>query len=186
MKERRNHVAKKKDGILHRIFFYNRDFFCSRRNRLSCVSLVLANLARFANSVLSIPIDEKLGTMPRARMRCSETEYSLLLVSRGEVLGARRCSVARVAAVQGVLREETAIVLVHSTRPESRALCEFYPGTVLRLELGLHGRRRPLQISSHIACRRSFCCCGLGLVHRCWCLWIKTESQIEQRVIIKS
>lgn len=100
----------------------------------------------------------------------SETEYSLLLVSRGEVLGARRCSVARIAAVQGVLREETAIVLVHSTRPKSRALCELYPGTVLRLELGLHGRRRPLQISSHIACCRSFCCCGLGLVHRCWCL----------------
>jgi len=116
----------------------------------------------------------------------SETKYSLLLISRGEVLGARRCSVARIAAVQGVLREETAIVLVHSTRPKSRALCELYPGTVLRLELGLHGRRRPLQISSHIACRWSFCCCGLGLVHRCWCLWSKTESQIEHRVIIKS
>lgn len=73
-----------------------------------------------------------------------ETEYSLMMVSRGEVLGARWCSVARIGAVQGMLREETAIVLVHSTGPESRALRELNPGPVLRLELGLHGRWGPL------------------------------------------
>lgn len=53
-----------------------------------------------ANSVLSISVDEKL----RARclvLECSllRTKYSLMMVSRGEVLGARRCSVARIAAV---------------------------------------------------------------------------------------
>lgn len=104
-----------------------------------------------------------------------ETEYSLMLVSRTEVLGARRCSVARVGAVQGMLREETAIVLVDPTGPECRAPRELDPGPVLRLELGLHRRRRPLQIPSHIACCRSLRCCGLGLVHRCWCLRIKNE-----------
>lgn len=93
-----------------------------------------------------------------------------MLVSRSEVLSAWWRPVARVAAVQSVLREETAIVLVHSARPESRAFREVQPGAVLRLDLGLHGRRWPLQVPSHVARCRSLGCRWLGLIHRRWCL----------------
>lgn len=112
-----------------------------------------------------------------------KTKYLLMLVSRCKVLGTRRCSVARIAIVQSVLREETAIVLVHSTGPENRAFREVYPGPVFRLDLSLHGCRRPLQVPSHVACCRSFGRCRLGLVHRCWCLEIKIREtrSIKQR-----
>jgi len=98
------------------------------------------------------------------------TEYSLVMISRGEVLGARWCSVAWIGVGECVLREEAAVVLVHSARPESGSLCELHPGAVLRLNLGLHGRWRPLQVPSHVTCCRSFGRCRLSLVHRCWCL----------------
>jgi len=165
------------DEILYRIFFYSLVIFRDSIHEEivpHALLWLLTDPGESANSVLSVPFDEKLRAMPRARMRCSE--YSLMMISRGEVLSARRCSIARVAAVEGVLREETGIVLVHSTGPESRAFREIHPGTVLRLHLGLHGRWRPFQVSSHIACCRSFRCCGLSLVHRCWCLRIKNES----------
>lgn len=93
-----------------------------------------------------------------------------MLVSRSEVLGARRSPVARIRVGQGVLREETAVVFSHSTGPESGTLGEFHPGPVLRLDLGFHGRRRPLEISSHIAAHRGLGRCRLSLVHRRWYL----------------
>lgn len=102
-----------------------------------------------------------------------ETEYSLVMVNRGEVLSAWWSSVTRIGVGERVLREEAAVVLVHSARPASGSPCEIYPGTILRLDLRLHWRRRPLQISPHVTCCRGFGRCGLSLVHRCRCLNMK-------------
>lgn len=98
--------------------------------------------------------------------------YSLVLVSRSEVLRARRGPVARIRVGQGMLREKAGVVLAHSAWPESGTFGEVYPGLVLRLHLGFHGRRRPLEISSHIAAHRGLGRCRLRLVHGCWHLWV--------------
>lgn len=178
-KKRRNRVPNSASVRIF-VYFQLRGFFEISFTKRS-------SLMRFSG-FLRIPGDPRttswVSRSSRNSGRCLEcsnaslgTEYSLMMVSRGEVLGARRCSVARVGAVEGVLRKETAIVLVHSTGPDSRAPRELHPGTVLRLELGLHGRRWPLHVPSHVACCRSLRRCGLGLVHRCWCLRIKNESR---------
>lgn len=141
-------------------------------------------------AILSISVTSKalvigtLGPVPwetQDNASCSmlKMKYLLMMVSRCEVLGTRRCSVARVAIVQSVLCEETAIVLVHSTRPESRTLCEIYPGSVFCLDLGFDRRWWPLQIPSHVACSWSLGCCRLGLVHRCWCLEIQKIKKTQ-------
>lgn len=150
------------------------------------------------NSVLSISATSKtpvIGTLGPVRRKpqddasCSffKTKYLLMMISRCKVLGTRRCSIARVAIVQSVLCEETAIVLVHSAGPENRALRELYSSPVLRLDLGLYGCRRPLQVPSHVACCRSFGRCRLGLIYRCWCLEIKIKEtrSIKQRWNVK-
>jgi len=125
-----------------------------------------------SDSVISDAISGRVRRETQGDASCMlfDTECSLLLVSRGEVLSAWWRPIARVTAVQGVLREETAIVLVHSARPESGTLRELDSGAILRLDLGLHGRRWPLQVSTHVACCRSPGCRRLSLIHRRWCL----------------
>lgn len=47
----------------------------------------------------------------------------LVLVTRGEVLGARRRSVPGIRAVQRVLGEETTVILLHKTWPDRWSFC---------------------------------------------------------------
>lgn len=147
--------------------------FIREKSHLSCVSPVPRGSQGIREQRSECPGRRETQSDASYSNAWLETEYSLMLISRSEVLGARRCSVARVGAVQGMLCEEAAVVLVNPTRPECRAPRELDPGPVLRLELGLHRRRRPFQIPSHIACCRSLRRCRLSLVHRCWCLRIK-------------
>lgn len=109
----------------------------------------------------------------------------LMLIGGGEVLSAWWSSVTRVRIVQCVLSEKTAVVLVYSSRSDSRSFCQFHPGSIFGFCLSFHRLRRPLQVSSHVSTNWSLCCGRLSLINWRWCLKKITIESFMNIIVVQ-